>query len=419
MTPKQHGILFIALHLLVGCSSNGTASPDGVAPDVLTPPHTVTAPSTPSGDTNIPVIPGGATEPNTSGPATTPNVIIPPANGPALRFIGRVDAATDSNGPILAWPGTQILIGFKGTMLVVNLAELDQINYNGKRQSNYFGVSIDGGATSKIKLGPTTTSYAVATGLPDAQHQVVLTKLTEAQMGRTQYLGCKTDGALTYTPPISTRHIEFIGDSGTAGYGADGVSPCTFSAATENAALAYPSVVGNALTAEVHNIAFSGKGIVQNRDMEGDNYKTLPVLWERVTPGDTNITEYNPKTWVAQAVVMTIGGNDFYAGVLDQKTFSSRLVPFIKQIQTGYPNVHVYVGVSPMLRNDAHPTQRETGIAYVKGIVATLADNNVHYLDLPQDLGANGYGCDQHMSPGTHKAEAAFIAPILKAQLGW
>ena len=359
----------------------------------------------------------GATAGNGNA-ATDPQVVVPAAQGANVRYMGRVDGS-DANGPIISWPGSQIIIGFNGTALTVDLLEMDQASYSGAAVDNYFSVTIDNVASTRIKLSHTATSYLVASALPKGQHQVVLTKLTEGQMGRVQYLGSKTDGTLTFTTAAPTRRLEFIGDSGTAGYGAGGTFPCTFSAATEDASVAYPAVVGSLLSAEARNLSYSGKGLVQNRDMVNDSYKTLPVLWVRTLPNDENVTTYNPNGWVPQAVVMTIGGNDFYNQVLDQNTFNATVIAFIKKVQAQYSGVHVYLGVSPMLRDDNHPNQREDGIAYAQAAVTSMADSHVHYVALPADLGTNGYGCDEHMTPATHKVTANAIVQTLKAQLGW
>lgn len=356
---------------------------------------------------------------NTNNTVVSPNVVVPLPQGANVRFIGRTDTVTDAAGPMLSWPGSQIVVGFTGTQLTADLAEVDRATYAGARVNNYFLVTTETGATSRIKLSNTAQSYVVATGLAPGQHQIALTKLTEAQIGRVQWLGAKTDGALTFTTASPNRRLEFIGDSGTAGYGSGGAFPCTFSAATEDASVAYPAVVGALLGAEVNNLSFSGKGLVQNRDMVNDSYKTLPILWQRTLPNDEDERPYNPNGWLPQAVVMTIGGNDFRSQVLSQSVFNAKVIAFIKQVQKLYPGVHVYLGLSPMLRNDSHPTQRESGLAYAQAAVTSMADSHVHYIDIPRDLGANGYGCDQHMTPATHRAVAASIAQVLKVQLGW
>lgn len=114
---------------------------------------------------------------------------------------------------------------------------------------------------------------------------------------------------------------------------------------------------------------------------------------------------------------MTIGGNDFRSQVLGQSVFDAKVVALIKQVQTLCPGVHVYL--SPMLRNYSHPTQRESGLAYAQAAVTSMVDNHVHYIDIPRNLGANGYGCDQHTAPATHRAVATAIAQVLKVHLGW
>jgi lysophospholipase L1-like esterase len=427
---------FALLSLLCGLAPQAcTSEPSTGGPMVPGVPDVAPNPAVPApGNGNQPVAGG-----NTPTPATNPNgagntnVAVPVPRGPATRIVGRADTVTDSNGPMIAWPGTQVVIGFVGTQLTVNLVEVDTTRYDGQSQNNFFDVSVDGVAGTRIKLTQAASSYQVARGLPNAQHTVVLTKRTEGQVGRVLFRGATTDGKLTDTPGAQERRIEFVGDSGTAGYGADGNAPCDFTAATENANVAYPMVVGSMLNADVHSISYSGKGIVQNRDMVNDNYKVLPVLWSWTLPVDRDQTDWKPATWVPQAVVMTIGGNDFFTQILPEATFNAALVKFIKQVQAAYPGVHVFVGVSPMLRDDnftgdpaepgtwtlAGDRRRTAGVKYAKDAVASLADARVHYLDLPYDDGSRRFGCDMHMSPATHKFMATPIVAALKAALAW
>lgn len=401
--------------LAFACVAPGSQSDPGAAETQASGP----AASEPNAAVVVPQnanVAGAANVAQAANTAPAPAAAIP---GAATRYVGRIDAVTDSSGPILAWPGTQILIGFAGTKLTVSLGELDTTTYDGQRQNNAFDVTIDGAAAPRVTLAHGTTSYVVASGLSRGQHQAVLTKRTEGQIGRVQHLGSSTDGSLTFTSPVSARRIEFIGDSGTAGYGAEGNFPCTFTAATENAAVAYPTQVGALLSAEVHSISFSGKGVVQNRDMVNDAEKTLPVLWTRTLPNDENVLTYKPESWQPQVVVMTLGGNDFYVGILSQAEFVAKVTAFISTLRKAYPAAHIYLGVSPMLRDDIAANERDTGLAYARASVAAAASDHVHYLDLPADLGANGYGCDEHMSPGTHRLEAAAIAAAIRGTQGW
>ncbi len=73
-----------------------------------------------------------------------------------------------------------------------------------------------------------------------------VTALTAADSASHQAPLCVSDTAphkaLRGQDPGSVRRIEFIGDSLTAGYGVLGVSPCRFSAPTEDVMSAYAAV---------------------------------------------------------------------------------------------------------------------------------------------------------------------------------
>lgn len=59
---------------------------------------------------------------------------------------------------------------------------------------------------------------------------------------------------------------------------------------------------------------------------------------------------------------------------------------------------------------------------YVKGIVAArnaAADPNVDFVELPQPLPADGYGCGGHASVATHQRMGDTLVAELKAKLGW
>jgi hypothetical protein len=350
-----------------------------------------------------------------------------------VRYVGRVNTA-DANGPRMSWPGTQIVAGFTGTSLTANLLEVNTHYYGSSNTlaDNYFDIYVDNAPYKTIKLSHDTTSYKVASGLAAGSHVIRLTKRTESDMGTVQFLGFVTEpgASLVPTPGESPRRIEFVGDSATSGYGADAnvtlATMCPFTPATERADASYAIQTGIMLDADVHNVSYSGKGLYQNRDVAGDPVNTLPKLWT-FTLGDTGILNvpWDPSQWVPQAVVAVVSGNDFSANTPAQAAFTARVTTFFKALRTAYPDAHIFLMVSPMLRSaggdgTANTGPRATGIAYAQAAVAaaSAADTKVYYLDTPEDLGPN-FGCDQHLTTATHRRYAALIAQAIAAKTGW
>ena len=74
-------------------------------------------------------------------------------------------------------------------------------------------------------------------------------------------VGFSTDGFLSRPPP-ATRRLEFIGDSITAGYGAEAAAPCHPSVQTNDYVLTWAHLLCQALDAECYTEAYSGSGVI-------------------------------------------------------------------------------------------------------------------------------------------------------------
>lgn len=353
--------------------------------------------------------------------------------GAPTRYLGRVNTA-DSNGVRFCWPGTQVIGGFTGTSLTANMAEITTHNYGSDNtvSENAFDIYIDEQPYKTLQMVHGTSSYKVASGLSNTTHVIRMSKRTESNQGTVQFYKFvpESGGSLVATPGEKTRRIEFVGDSGTAGYGADAnvtlANMCTFSPQTERADASYAIQSGIMLNADVHNTSHSGKGLYQNRDVAGDPTNTLPVMWT-FTLGDTDIQNipWTPSTWIPQAFVAVVSGNDFSASTPTQTAFVAAVAKFFGAVRTAYPDAQLFLMVSPMLRSGgsdgtANTGPRATGIAYAQASVAQLnkTDSKVYYLDTPEDFGPL-YGCDQHLATATHRKYAALIANAIAAKTGW
>lgn len=384
-------------------------------PNIVAPPVT--------GNPNVVAQPNAVTSPNVVGP-TNPN----------LRFVGRMDTS-DPKGPIMNWAGSKIIAGFSGTSVTLNLAAVDQQNYPGVGNvDNYVNVSIDGGPPDVLRIAQGVTSYAVGKKLAPGNHTLEVTKRTESQIGSLQYRGLVLDAGATLMPgpALRTRRLEFIGDSGSVGYGADGswaANRCGYTPLTQNAPAAYSMVTGDLLRADVMLTGYSGKGLFQNRDPVNDAVLTLPVLWTMTSgdnfaqPKDQKAASWEPSAFVPDAVVVIVGGNDFAARVPSASAYNTVAVKFLRTLRSAYPNAWIFVAISPMLEapDPSKNTQSvsEIGIQYAQAMVASVADPKVSYLRLTLDDGSRGVGCDYHMNVATHRVTAQAMASAIAAKLGW
>lgn len=378
-------------------------------------------------------------DPNVSAPETNPilptpqqnNTPIPAATGANILFVGRI-GTTDGNNAVLSWPGTQIIAGFTGTSIAAKLTPADQGRYPGLGNvDNYIDVSIDGNYATTLRITQGTQQITLADKLSTGTHWVKITKRTEAQIGSLSFSGFvyAPGGGGASAPALPTRRIEFIGDSGLVGYGADAdvdyTNMCSFTPATENASASFALVAAQSLSAQAHLVGYSGKGIYQNRDNVNDATDTLPVLWTW-TIGDNEFSEpdWQPSQWLADAVVIVIGGNDFASTDSSGKTqyvapsasaFAAKANPFMAKLRAAYPKAWLFVTTSPML--DA--TIRAAAESYAKAMVTSVGGSNAAFVALPYDDGSRGYGCDYHMNVATHRVVGQALSTAISSKTGW
>jgi lysophospholipase L1-like esterase len=329
---------------------------------------------------------------------------------PAVRFVARVDRS-DPAGPRFAWSGSTILARFTGSTIGIRLAGA----------TDYFDVRIDGTLQSTpLAISPGRTDYPIASNLSPGPHELSVFRRTEANYhgsGDTTFLGLLLDPAGALLPPSAPagRRIEIVGDSTTCGYGDEGTSAsCPFSLATENYDVTYGAVAARSLGADLITIAWSGKGMYRN--FAGDTTETMPILYGRTLP-DQAASTWDYSSWIPDAVVINLGSNDFQQGDPGQP-FIDTYTAFVERLRGYYPGALIVCAVGPKLSGSA------LGIArgYVMGIVGArnaAGDSKVDFVELPQALPADGYGCGGHASIATHQRMGDTLAAELKAKLGW
>jgi lysophospholipase L1-like esterase len=321
-----------------------------------------------------------------------------------FRIIGRYDAR-DPAGVKLSWPASGIRARFSGSQLSVTLRDTGASEYD---------VVIDGAPPTLLRLQKGSQSYVVATGMADGEHEVTLTKRTEAFVGTTQVLGFAPASALIGTPAsASSRRIEMIGDSMTCGYGVLGANEaCSFSPTTESEPAAWGALAAAALDAEHTAIAWSGIGVY--RDYPGTTPPdTMPDIYARSIATDpTSI--WTPSLFMPDVVVVNLGTNDF-AGTPDPASeFEAAYRKFLGTIRAANPDAFIVAATSPMLDGTRHAEQ----LAAIQSAVAA-GDPKMSVLDLAVDQGKNGYGCNYHPNTMTQQQMAAELVAHIRALTNW
>ena len=345
------------------------------------------------------------------------------AQAPTPSFTGRF--ARDPNNAqaqIFAWSQSTISARFIGTQVAVRLQDIVPNSGPGD-SSNHYDVIIDDHPAWVLPMRAEQSTYALAHDLLQGAHTVTLIKRTEASVGSARFSGFDfgPDGHMLLPPKHPDRRLLIIGDSISAGYGNEGPNEkCPFTPATENSALAYGSVAANALGADVHIIAWSGKGVYRNRDETRHNL--MPQLQERVLPTDAN-SLWNPNDYQPHAVVVNLGTNDFGHDLAPEQPFEDAYYDFIITLRKAYPEAYITMALGPMLE-DTEKNHHQLTVA--RNMLQTVASrlhqahmSQIGFLEFPPQRADQGFGCDYHPNIATHAKMGAQLAAILKATLKW
>jgi lysophospholipase L1-like esterase len=354
------------------------------------------------------------------------------AGPPVVRFLGRFDM-TPAAGPKVAYGGAQIIARFSGTEVKATFA--DEALFDPTYGANRWEVRIDGASKAVLQLDRTQpTKYTLATGLPAGPHTVELYKLTEGSVGTTQFQGFDFSGGTLLPPPLpKTRHMQFLGDSSSNGYGVEGVDPCPFSAATQNERKSYPALIAQDLNADVHNLSSSGKGVYQN--VYRPDTDVFAVIYQRAAVatyvGGVLSPLWSYASYSPDVVWLTLGGND-YSG--DQPPdpppagmFQTKYNELVGTIRTQHPNAHIFCSVAPSL-SDAFPagynayTNVKTAMQAVVNARVAAADTKVYFFEFTRSnfaAGGDTTACGGHVNATKHRAMADEAKILIKAKTGW
>ncbi|MEO6527442.1 MAG: SGNH/GDSL hydrolase family protein [Gemmatimonadaceae bacterium] len=339
-----------------------------------------------------------------------------PATSERIRVMGR--HTVDGERVAFGASGVTFLTKFRGTSLEVELED----ELRDSSGHNWFTVVVDGAEPSRFRTRSRSQRYLLVKGLTHGEHTLALSKATEGQNGRNRLVTVYAE-ELLQADPLPVRRIEFIGNSITAGYGADprplACKQGTWYDAT-HAWQSYAPRVARRVEAQWMLSAISGIGVVRNWN------SPAPVM-SRVYGGvymdyADSVTTWDYRRYTPDLVVVSLGTNDFSDGAgptprspLDGDAFVRDYTRFVAGVRTRYPRATLLLLNSPMLDAGKNARLNE----YLQRVVtarAAAGDNAVSRFAFSAQYTA---GCDGHPDLDEQRRMADELEPEVRARMGW
>lgn len=242
-------------------------------------------------------------------PATTRGWLTVPATSPLLAWQGRTLVNDDMSSRSFSWPGVRFSAVFRGASFMTLQTMMNNTVARAK-------VLIDGMEASWTYLSDSLLGdqYLLFTGFNSTDptpHNITLIHTSEpSYQGSLNFfmkptiVSITTDGELL-PPPQLPRALEFVGDSLTVGYGANGVAPCPGTLLSEDNSVTWGNLLCERFNANCSIIAWSGIGMYENS--RGEMYpETMPGVYTR-TLGAVEGPEYDFTSFSPDAVVINLG----------------------------------------------------------------------------------------------------------------
>lgn len=331
-----------------------------------------------------------------------------PASDARIEYTGR----TQVNGPEVAydWSGVYFRVRFNGPYLAMKCSDTKNTWFNlwtDKEMSHE--------ADRKFMVGARDTLIVLAEGLGKGEHEIILQKRTEGEQGRFTVHSFLTEGEILQADGRKERHIEFIGDSYTCGYGTESSSGNDpFLPETENCNLTYAAIAARYFGADFSLISHSGQGICRNYDDYRPGYNMPDRYSQTFDENPQSVWTPDMAPYRPDLVVIYLCTNDFSTARQPHETiFAGRYIELLKKVKASYgediPILCMASNVTPFSFDYIRNACMMSGLKNVSYMGMTT---NVH--NHTTDLGASA-----HPNYKGQIKVASNIIPYISSITGW
>ena len=342
------------------------------------------------------------------GAKKTKELIETPASDSRIEYTGRT--LTEGSAVSYDWAGVYVRVKFNGPYLAMKCSDTHNCWFNLWVDKEMTPV-----ADKKFMVGAKDTLVVLAEGLGKGEHEIILQKRTEGDQGRFTIHSFISEGDILQANGRKERHIEFIGDSYTCGYGTEsGDKDDPFLAETENCNLTYAAITSRYFGADFNLVSHSGQGIARNYDDFGQGYH-MPDRYSQTFDNSKEIMwNASEAPYTPDVVVIYLCTNDFSTGRQPQEeVFVGRYIELMKKVKANYgeqiPILCMASNVTPF------------SFDYIRMACMMSGLKNVYCLGLTR--GVHNYedelGASWHPNYKGHIKVASCMIPYISTLTGW
>ena len=342
-------------------------------------------------------------------------------NSRYIRWMGRTYYSNLKKMNMVYHTASGFEVKFTGSKVV---ARIFATNYDNSTSRPFVTVVVDGDYANQRRVALTQeyTDLVLVEGITDKEvHKITLHKSSESQDSKIGIESIETTGEFIADVDVKQYKIEFIGDSGSCGfgnlskpYGSD------YSTEISDGLHSFASLTGIALDADFQIFAASGWGVKAsiytnpNTVNVFDAYKNYDFNSQGAT------IKYNYSLFTPDLVVINLGTNDYsyikaaetdpieYAKRLqDYKDQYKALVNFVHSI---YPSAHIIMLHG--LMNEGKVIADATNEMYAE---LKLTIPNLSTIEINGD----GKGASNHPSAASHESISEQLVAHIKDTLNW
>ena len=294
--------------------------------------------------------------------AAEPKTIAP--DDARIAVMGRTEL---TDGKVqMGFSGTTVRFAFRGPAPTLKLTA--------SNANCFFNLSCNGWDPVLIRLKQGANEIALPTGpAPKEGWMIELVRRTESWMGIASFDGLVVpDGCELLPPPVwPVRKLMFIGDSLTCGEYNERFPPEDDSTPrSTNVARSYGMLLAKWLNAQVHVVAYGGRGIVRNWDGRRD-VNTVPVFFERSMPDDP-ATSWDHARYQPDVVVIN-NGTDHDKDVMPEAELTDAYAAFVARVRTVHPKAWILIsesGFHPNAASGKPTTMRDETLKVLNAVAA-------------------------------------------------